>query len=1370
MAIVSDVEIRLRADIARLQQDLNRARQEVNGALGGMSRAVEQFKTVLGGIAFAAVAQQIGQFVKSSIDAVDALNDMSARTKVAITDLAGLAYGAKLSDTSLEGVADSITKLGQNIGKDGDKFRALGITAKEPLEAYKQLADIFKDIQDPQQRAAFGAEALGKSWQASAVLLDSGSEGIAKLIAEGKELSGVTDQVAADAGKFNDKLDELGFAAKGLGTRLVAGLLPTLNQIAESMSTDSVKGKELEGVIAVLSGAFKGLYTVGVGLVEVFTTLGKAIGAAAAMTVQVLSGDFAGAWETYKNLGADIADDWVSAATRVSMAWTTTGTGVVEAVTEWEETVGGTNAKVAAFLADTAKKAADEKAKSATEALKWYEKTRKSSTDQLMVLEAEREGQAALSAEEKKRLEILNDLLKFSKNLTPQQRADIRGWAEAIPVLAKYNEELEKTRSLRKQRETEAQSDVAASKAQAQALQDQITYYGLTEEAVLKLKAAEIQRGIDGGYIDDLELERLEGLLAATNEQIQLQGKLSKMKSESTFWTGLEDTAKQTFLSIANGSKDTATRLKETFKNIFFDWLYQMTVKKWIINIGTSISGGSAVSGIADVVGGGSSGAGSLASLSQLFSSGSSLMTIGKTIFTGFSTGLVGSLGSSITSLGTLLGSEAVAAFGAGVSGGALGATTASAASGYGGTAAAGYGATAGSGAVSAIPIIGWIIAGMTAANAFMKQGFTPNNGTITNPIFEAISSPTNMTYKLLDKLGVGKTLANIISGAAINTKLFGRADPRVESQGIRGTISTSGIDAETYANILAKGGVFRSDKRWTDKAGLSTEADKLFDATITGMVSTVKGFSEALGIQASVIDGYAKSFDIKLTGDATKDNEALAALFSTVGDELSLRLVPSLKTFAAEGETLSATLQRLVADYVTVDAAFKAIGKSISQVGVAGIEVREQLIKAAGGLEQLATGISYFQQNFIPEAERVAQAQKEVTEAMTALGYSGVTTTGQFKDLVQGLDVSTKAGAELFAKLLALAPAFKEVSDATDAARKAAIAALAQAANDALAALGSSIDKQKAELAKSLASALDVVGKSIETMATKVDNLRDLSELMSTTVVAATTPAQQRDRQASARADILAALAIAKASGVLPSADSLRDAVSAATSASTEGFGDMVSYLREQASVGRDLAELGGITNGQLTVAEKTLQVLNDQKTAIQAGYDAEVARLDALLATNKELLAAAQGNTTTNLSVASALAQVAQAIGLLAIANGQPAAAVEALYQSVLGRQSDSTGLAYWIGKLAEGSTLESIRNDFLKSPEYLSQQALASTESPIVAELRAMNTRMAAIEESTLRTASATDSSATSNAQLAQQFDQVSAGGGALLMEPV
>ena len=967
--VVGDMEIRLRAEFARLQQDLDRARQTVSGAMGRISANVGEAMKMLAGFAAALSVGVFVNFVKDAIDAVDALNDMSVRTKVSIEDLAGLAYAAKLGDTSLDGVASSITKLGQNIGKDGAKFRELGITATEPLEAFKQLADVFKGIQDPQQRAAFGAEALGKSWQDAAVLLDGGSEGIAELIAKGKDLSGISEQVAGDAGAFNDKLDELGFAAQGAGTRIAAGLLPTLNKIVEAMSSSAVKGDTLKGAIAALSGTLKILYTVGVGVVEVFSTMGRAIGAAAAMTVQVLSGDFAGAWQTYKDVGSDIADGWVDAARRIGIAWSASSNSVAQEVTETGKAVADSAAKVAGFLNSSEieaarKKAADAAKKITDESLKWYANIRDASIDHLMQLEAERNGQVALSGEEKKRIEILNDLLKHGKNLSEQQRSDIVGWADATVVLSKYNNQLAESKKLREQREGEAYGDVSSAREQAQSLRDQIEYYGLAEEAVLKLQAAEIKRGLDDGYIDDIERGRLQGLLDATNGQIALQGQLSAMKSESTFWTGLEDTAHQTFLSIANGSKDTATRLKETFKNVFFDWLYQMTLKKWVISVqGALTTTGASAGGL---VGSASSLLGAAGGVSSL-------------------AGISGSIG-SIAGIASVLGSVGGIATGALQTAGAL--------------------------------LTGQIAVGQTLSAGLAALG--------TGSAAGAVAGLSSLAGVL------GPIALGVAGGVALLNKAFGHGAKTVTGTSITGTLTPTGATAATVSQWEKKGGWFSSTKRGTDTTQFTAAQNGALADTYKAILDVSKLMGDTVGVNTDKLSTRVQRLNVSLTGLNTEAEQlkAISDFFITVGDTIATELVPNIAQFQAEGETLGATLQRVALEYATVDAALSSIGKAMGVVGAAGIEARERLIAASGGLESFVSSVSYFQQNFLSEAEQIGPVQNQVADSLAALGLSGLKTNDQFKAAALGIDVSTQAGADLFAKMMALAPAFKSVAD----------------------------------------------------------------------------------------------------------------------------------------------------------------------------------------------------------------------------------------------------------------------------------------------------------------------------------------------------
>lgn len=195
--------------------------------------------------------------VKSSIDTLDKLNDLNKVTGISVEQLSGLSLAAEQSGTDLDGVANAISKLSVNIGKDAEKFRALGITAKDPLEAFKQLADVFVAIEDPQQRAAVAATALGKSWQSAAPLLAEGGARIGELVERGQKLSGATKEAADQADRFNDQLAELQRVGGRAGISIANNLLPSLNDTATAMKRLADEGNPLLALLRGFAGVGK---------------------------------------------------------------------------------------------------------------------------------------------------------------------------------------------------------------------------------------------------------------------------------------------------------------------------------------------------------------------------------------------------------------------------------------------------------------------------------------------------------------------------------------------------------------------------------------------------------------------------------------------------------------------------------------------------------------------------------------------------------------------------------------------------------------------------------------------------------------------------------------------------------------------------------------------------------------------------------------------------------------------------------------------------------------------------------------------------------------------------------------------------------
>ena len=299
---MADAKIRLSVDGAAVaKSEIDR----VNASLGGLGGGADMAKTALAGLAGTITAGAFIGMIRGSIDAADHLNDLSKSTGIAVEQLAGLKLASKQSGADLDGTAAAINKLSVNIGKSGDKFTALGITAKDPLEAFKQLSDVFIAIKDPQLRAAVGAEALGKSWASAAPLLMESSKGIQEMVDKGTALSNINQEMATNADKLNDNWAML-VGTGGLINRQVGALLPILVLLSDEFVKNGDKAGDASKNVNVLAEAMRGISLVGASVAHAFNIGGIAIGGFAAQmaSLKVSGGNVA---EIGKMMREDIA-------------------------------------------------------------------------------------------------------------------------------------------------------------------------------------------------------------------------------------------------------------------------------------------------------------------------------------------------------------------------------------------------------------------------------------------------------------------------------------------------------------------------------------------------------------------------------------------------------------------------------------------------------------------------------------------------------------------------------------------------------------------------------------------------------------------------------------------------------------------------------------------------------------------------------------------------------------------------------------------------------------------------------------------------------------------------------------------------------
>ncbi len=171
-------------------------------------------------------------------------------------------------------------------------------------------------------------------------------------------------------------------------------------------------------------------------------------------------------------------------------------------------------------------------------------------------------------------------------------------------------------------------------------------------------------------------------------------------------------------------------------------------------------------------------------------------------------------------------------------------------------------------------------------------------------------------------------------------------------------------------------------------------------------------------------------------------------------------------------------------ADIKGVNDALSSLGMAFQSIGDATGAARDQLIKLSGGLDALGAQASFFAEHFLTEEERLKPVKDAVASKLAELKLPADLSRDGFKDLVLSQDVSTKPGAEMYAALMALAPAFDKVATAAENAT--------QASNDTAAATDAAAQatERAARAQEEHATAMKSLGDSIVAAMNRAEEL----------------------------------------------------------------------------------------------------------------------------------------------------------------------------------------------------------------------------------------------------------------------------------------
>ncbi|MFV1594037.1 hypothetical protein VWZ88_15895 [Phaeobacter sp. JH20_36] len=535
------------------------------------------------------------------------------------------------------------------------------------------------------------------------------------------------------------------------------------------------------------------------------------------------------------------------------------------------------------------------------------------------------------------------------------------------------------------------------------------------------------------------------------------------------------------------------------------------------------------------------------------------------------------------------------------------------------------------------------------------------------------------LTGSLTSIAGFAGALGPIAIGIAFLAKGLSR---EYDGRAVRGSLGPDGFDGFEFD--FWDGKFLRGDKQVNYDT--RPEIQKLLDDGADAVRTNVEKMAAAMGLGADAIKDFtADGFTIWLTGPNAGNQEQIAKAFeeqlTKLGDGMA-DLVLETEDYARAGEGSYETLARLGGSLITANEGFDLINQTLLTGSLEAANSASLLMDAFGGVEQFTTGLgSYFELMFTDvekQAKRQEHAQKALDEAAGELNLTLPTTHAEFRNLVGGLDRTTEEGRTAYVTLIGLADEFavvhgnaQEAADALEGAGDSLSQLEAEAQKlkeqdlrDAFDGLSASID----EAVKRLEGRLDVVGDRLKlrfkrlqiSVAAERDEFRTLHDgLMDTlsgrlssleNAAAASSrlfetldDAAKSRRSVDAGAAVMArrsALAYVKDGGSDP--NQLANALGVLGEDNSGTFSTAEDYLADFYRTSNIIARRADGAGAAMSADQMAVDALERQIELEKSQFDAEMARLDQILADGRQALEMATGEYIAAIKVENAVSQL--------------------------------------------------------------------------------------------------------------------------------
>jgi hypothetical protein len=184
--------------------------------------------------------------------------------------------------------------------------------------------------------------------------------------------------------------------------------------------------------------------------------------------------------------------------------------------------------------------------------------------------------------------------------------------------------------------------------------------------------------------------------------------------------------------------------------------------------------------------------------------------------------------------------------------------------------------------ALPALGIFALAVGGAAVAAGQYARGWNINTPGNRSNQFAGPADPSwfnSQTDRAFRGLGFNDQWAAILSGSSVTARLFGHQARQSTGEGVRGTIDSSGgVKGENWMDWIERGGWFRSDRHGSAApVAFNAEQQAFFSAVLKGITDVTTTLAQRVGVdRGTALAGYSHDFNLDFKGKSDEEVQSM--------------------------------------------------------------------------------------------------------------------------------------------------------------------------------------------------------------------------------------------------------------------------------------------------------------------------------------------------------------------------------------------------------------------------------------------------------------------------------------------------------------